>query len=134
MILSGASLTFKHDILKHFLCNTPVTSPTTLYVALFNGDPVNSGGIEVTGSGYARQQITFSEPSNGATDNTNEIEFGPAQSDWGTVTHTAVYTEQSGGTLILYGALGRERDILQDDSFMFLPGKYKVVIEDGQEV
>jgi hypothetical protein len=134
MILSGASLTFKHDILKHFLCNTPVKSPTTLYVALFNGDPVNSGGIEVTGSGYARQQITFSEPSNGATDNTNEIEFGPAQADWGTVTHTVIYDSATGGTPLLYGELSRQREILQDDSFMFLRGKYKVSIQDEQGV
>lgn len=134
MIISGASLNFKQDILNHFLCNTPVTSPTTLYIALFNGDPVNKDGTELQGNGYERRQITFSTPNNGEVANTEDIEFGPALQDWGTVTHTAVFTDATEGKLLLYGEIARPRELLQNDTFIFLAGDYKVSIVDEQGV
>ena len=49
----------ENKLLDHVLTNTAYTAPTTLYVSLWNGDPL-SGGSEVTGSGYSRQSAAFS--------------------------------------------------------------------------
>lgn len=49
-----------NSALNVFLRATAYTTPTTVYLALFNA------GTEVTGASYARQAITFAAPSAGA--------------------------------------------------------------------
>lgn len=37
-----------------------------MQVSLHSGDPTTSGGVEVSGSSYARQNVTFNAPSGAA--------------------------------------------------------------------
>ena len=52
---------------------------------------------ELTGTGYARQPIGFSSPTNGVTVNSNPFTFGPAA---GTIAGRGVYDAASGGHLL----------------------------------
>lgn len=88
------------------LRNTAYTPPTTVYAALFTSATTDAGGgTEVTGGTgpYARQSVTFTAPSGGATSNTADINFAgmPAA----TVTHVAVMDAVTAGNMLYHGAL-----------------------------
>jgi len=89
-----------------------------LFVGLFLSNPTNTGaaGTELSYSGYARQPITFSEPS--ATTlpsiqvqgglsihNTETITWESAPSAAGTVRFIGIFDSAVGGNMLLYGEL-----------------------------
>src|SRR5690606_41168718 len=50
-------------LLNRIFRGQAMTFPTNVYVALYTSDPTkNDTGQEVTGGGYARQQVIFSAP------------------------------------------------------------------------
>jgi hypothetical protein len=89
-------------------------APGTLYVALSNGD-LQSGGIEPAGvGGYARVAVPNDATFWGviaagsvSCSNVSEILYPVASGLWSqpTVTHWALYDNNSGGNLILSGKL-----------------------------
>lgn len=97
--------TFENMVLNWALTANAVTRPTTWYIALFKADPTDTATVtqEVTGGGYARQTVAFTVTGNQAV-NTGEVNFGQASASWGTVTHWAVMTASTGGTMLYYGA------------------------------
>jgi hypothetical protein len=53
-------------VLDHVFRNTALTSPTTVYVALYTATPSDAGGgTEVSGGSYARTAGTFGAASGG---------------------------------------------------------------------
>jgi hypothetical protein len=78
---------------------TTLTSWTP-YIGLVNGDP-RSGGVELTGSGMARIQLTgLSDPAGtGETVNASLLSWPTTSADLGTFTHIGVWDASSGGTL-----------------------------------
>ena len=87
------------------------TAPGRVYIGLFLNNPGDEGGgTEVSYSGYARQEITFSAPqasgSGLAIQNSAVITFAEAQNAVGNVTHVAIFDSLSGGNMYLYGQLG----------------------------
>lgn len=72
----------------------------THYLALFSGNP-ESGGTELSGSGYARQAISFSGAANKKKTSAVAVEFPVATANWAW-THIAIYSASSGGTLKYY--------------------------------
>lgn len=94
--------------------STPITAPTTMYLALFQSNPSDTGtaGTEANYTGYARKAITFSAPyaqSSGSTtyvlENSVEISFPEASASGNTITHVAVMDALTGGNMWLYGPL-----------------------------
>lgn len=100
-------------LLDHSLGLASFTMPTTVYCGLHTADPTQAGSVvaEVTtsGSGYARVAITSkmnaADPVTGISSNNSAISFGPATSDWGTVTHVSISDASSGGNMLWFGAL-----------------------------
>lgn len=112
-------------LLDWFCTGDAVTRPTNWYVALFTTATDDAaGGAEVpTGVGYARQAVTFAVPTSGQTNNSNTLTFGPnTNTDWGTITHFAVYDAASGGNRLWHGALTSSRTIAVGDSLQLLAG------------
>ena len=108
------------------------TRPTTWYLALFTAAPSDTGGgTEVgAGVGYARQSITFSAASGGATANTNTLTFGPCTtSNWGTVTHAAIFDASSGGNMLWWGALSASRTVNVGDSLQIAIGDLDLALD-----
>lgn len=90
----------------------PITPPSTVYLALWIGNPTEAGtgGQEASYAGYARQPIVFGAPTaNGSSmqiTNSAAISFPEASADGGTVTHVAVMDGLTSGNMWLYGDLG----------------------------
>lgn len=59
--------TNRDNTLNAWFRNTAFTTLTAqMQVSLHSGDPTTTGGAEVGGSSYARQNVTFNAPSGGA--------------------------------------------------------------------
>lgn len=99
------------------LCGRATSYPnSTVYVGLSTSQPDRdgSGVTEPSGNGYARvllgvgsQSSTqkMSAASYGANANSEIIYFPEATGNWGSCTHFCLFSAETGGTLIAYGAL-----------------------------
>lgn len=93
---------------------------STVYLALYSSNPGKENtGTEISGGGYERLEIPMTEPyeDNGKDSvKLNETVFFPeATSDWGTVTHGAIFDSKTGGNMEWYGPLATSRDPKEGD-------------------
>lgn len=109
---------YAENLLANFLCNAQTaTRPSARYLALFSAAPSDAGGgTEVTGSGYARQAITFGAASGGQVANTSTHTFTASGGNWGTITHFAVFDALTTGNMLFYGAATTPRTINDGES------------------
>lgn len=112
---------------------TPLTTPTTVYLALFTADPTETGDVtnEVSGTGYARVALTgkFLASTDGSSANTEAITFAAAGAGgWGTITHVAFMEAGVAGVadMIQSNSLTDPVTIVETDVFEFLTGKLTV--------
>ncbi|MDW8206835.1 MAG: hypothetical protein RMJ43_03290 [Chloroherpetonaceae bacterium] len=133
MATGVAMTTFLADaLLNHVLRNTPFTSPTNIFIGLFTSNPGESGGgTEVSGGGYARQQVTFGAPQDNAPDgrrctNSSAVTFPQATANWGTITHAGLFSTATGGNMLFYGALSSSATINAGDTLTFAAGNISV--------
>lgn len=102
--MSDFTNTYEDRIVNKVLRNTDYTSDATIYVALFSAwaDVENGTGTEITGTGYSRQTVTFSAPSNGATSNSGAITWTNSSGSTWTITHIALMNHASTNTTANY--------------------------------
>lgn len=113
----------ENELIDHVLRNLAYSSPTAVFVGLFTAAPGEAGGgTEVTGGSYARQQVTFSAPSDGATSNSSQITFPQATASWGTVTHAAIFDAVTTGNMLYYATLTTSRLIDNTDTARITAG------------
>lgn len=131
MPTTGAMSNYLEDLLLNLvLRGGSYTPPATVYVALYTSDPTDGDtGTEVTGGGYARQPVTFTDASNGQTSNTTDILFPVATSDWGTITHVGIRDAATGGNLLFRAALDQPKTILSGDQFKIPAGQLVISID-----
>jgi hypothetical protein len=126
--MAGLSTYMENAIIDHLFRNQAFSPPTTLYFALFTAAPTDAGaGTEVSGGSYARVAKTastngFTAASGGTATNSEDIDFGTASADWGTVTHFAVFDALTSGNLLGWGVLGTAKTINSGDGGKFLAG------------
>lgn len=119
----------ENALINAVLRNTAYTSPTTVYLALYTTDPTDADtGTECSGSGYARQAITFSSPSNGVTSNSSAIEFAQAGNSWGTITHIGIRDALTTGNLLFHTPLDASKTIATGDVFRVAAGSLSVTL------
>lgn len=111
-------MSFSTDFKKRILVNYFITD--RVYLALFTGDPTK-GDNEVSASDYKRKEITFSDPrENGSAvvmENDSAVEFDYAESDWGEVTHVAIFDSSEEGNLLDYAELDHSAEVTTDTQF-----------------
>jgi hypothetical protein len=102
-------------VLNYLLTAGSVTRPTAWYVGLFTSAPSDTGGgTEVTGNGYERISASFSVSGTNPTVATNSaaIEFPvDITANWGTITHVALFTASTSGTMLAWAALTTSKTI-----------------------
>lgn len=106
---------------------TAYTPPTKVYVGLFK----TTG--EVTGGGYARQEITFSAPTSDGGGmkivNNAEVRFPIATANWGEVKHTVVFDAVSGGNKLDEANLVASREVRENDQFILPVGNTSIKLK-----
>lgn len=119
----------ENALINATLRNTAFTSPTTVYLALYTSDPTDADiGTECSGSGYARQAITFGAPSNGVSTNSAAIEYAQAGNSWGTITHVGIRDALTTGNLLYHTALDASKTIATGDVFRVAAGSLSVTL------
>lgn len=125
--MSAKTNYLEDELIDHILRNAAYSSPAAVYVGLFTAAPGEAGGgTEVTGGSYAREAVTFSAPSNGATSNSGDVTFTTASDNWGTVTHFAIFDAVSAGNMLYYGALTTSKVIGTGDTAKFSTGQLQI--------
>ena len=105
------------------------TRPTAWYVGLFTAAPGEAGGgTEISGSGYARQAVTFTVSGNLATNNA-AIEWPTATGSWGTITHVAVFDALTTGNMLVYATLTSSKTISTGDVLRIPSGDLDVTLD-----
>lgn len=136
--MSAFSDYYENQIINHMLRNQAFTPPTTVYIALFTsttGLEANSGVTgEVSGGNYARQAVTLTAASGGASENNADVTFPTASASWGTVTALAIVdhpTNTTWGTnvnVLMYGTLTASKAVGNGDTFKVLSGDLDVTV------
>jgi len=116
-------------VLQWALTNGSPTRPTAWYVGLFTAAPGEAGGgTEISGSGYARQAVTFTVSGNLATNNA-AIEWPTATGSWGTITHVAVFDALTTGNMLVYATLTASKSISTGDVLRIPSGDLDVTLD-----
>lgn len=108
-----------------------ITAPATMYLALFPGNPSDTGtGVdEIIYSGYQRQPVTFAEPTASGSgmmiQNVGTITFPESSTSAGTVTYVGLYGSLTGGNMWLYGQLNSPLVIQNGVSPVFREGSIR---------
>jgi hypothetical protein len=117
-------------IIDHILRNQAFTPPATVYLALFTSAPSDAGGgTEVSGGSYARQAVTLSAASGGASSNSADITFPTATADWGTVTHCALMDAATSGNMLMWTPLDASKTVNNGDTFKIEAGDLDVTVD-----
>ena len=120
----------ENKIIDHLLRNQAYTPPATVYVALFTTATNDAGGgTEVSGGAYARQAVTLSAASGGASSNSAAITFPQATADWGTVTHLALMDALTLGNMLMHTILDASKTINNGDTFKINVGDLDITVE-----
>lgn len=119
--MAGSFTDYLEDaLLKHVFTNTAYTSPSAVYLGLFTVAPTDTGGgTELSGSGYARQAITFSVSGTDPTlaTNSSAIEFPTATGSWGTLVAVAAFDALTTGNMLAWADLASSRTVGSGDIF-----------------
>lgn len=131
---------FATNYFENLILNTSrgsaLTAPPTMYVALFLDNPGESGaGVEITYGAYKRLPVAFSEPAAGnggiTIQNTEQITFGQAEKDAGTVTHIGLMDSLTGGNMYCYAELADQLEVKAQVVPMFTAGTINFTITGG---
>jgi hypothetical protein len=120
----------ENKIIDHMLRNQSFSPPATVYLALYTAAPGESGGgTEVSGGSYARQAVTLSAASGGASSNSADITFPTATADWGTITHCALMDASTGGNMLMYTALDASKTVNNGDTLKFNASSLEIAVD-----
>lgn len=118
-------------LLDHTLGLAAYVMPA-VFVSLFTANPGEAGShtneVSSITTGYGRIALTakmnVTDAVTGIASNSTTITFGPATSDWGTITHVAIEDAGSGGNMLLYGALTVVQTTPIGESVQFSIGQF----------
>ena len=109
--------------------NTPYDTPDKVWIALYTTDPTKLDvGVEVREPSYNRQEVVMSFPADGKSENSAQIDFSEATSNWGNITHIGIRDQAYDGNLLYFTAIGDSKNILTGDQFKVLTNKLKLTL------
>jgi len=95
--------------LTWMMTGNAVTRPSSIHAAAFT-----SPSAEVSGNGYARQTLTFSNGTNRGTSNTSTATFTASGGNWGNITHIGLFDAASGGNLLWQGPVASGSKLIEN--------------------
>lgn len=114
--MSAMSDYLENAFLDHFTGTTSTSAPAAVYLGLstasMNDD---NSGTELSGSGYARQAITFASAASASIASNAAAEFPAATGSWGSVSHWAIYDASTGGNQLFHGSFATAKTIATGD-------------------
>ena len=126
----------ENKLLDSILGVSAYTFPATTYLALFTGDPTDTGDVstEVSGGAYTRMSLNtiFSAATGttGTSSNTSIITFPTATASWGTISHVGFMETGTPTTadMLLHSTMALAKPIDTDDIISFAVGNLTLVL------
>lgn len=130
--MSSFSTYTETAVLNHLFRNVALPSPGSVRVALFTAAPTDAaGGTEVSGSGYARQPVTFGAPTADSgkmkISNSAAVTFTAAGGGIGPVVAVGVFDAATGGNLLAWSPI-TSATIGDGDSINFATGQIALTL------
>lgn len=130
--MSSMTSYLQKKLQDHTLGLAAYTMPTTVYAELLTANPGEAGShtyeVGTSGTGYGRIAITSkmnpTDSVTGIASNNTAITFGPATTDWGTITYVAISDAATAGNMLLYGALEIVQTTPIGESVQFSSGQF----------
>jgi hypothetical protein len=114
--MSAMSDYLELEVLDHVLGTGAYTMPSNVYIGLSTGSfSDDNSGTELSGSGYARQAITFAAASSGSAATNATVTFPTATGSWGSISHYGIFDASSGGNLLIHGSFASSKTIASGD-------------------
>ena len=85
-------------------------------------------GVEVREPSYNRQEVVMSVPVEGKSENSAQIDFAEATSNWGLITHIGIRDQAYDGNLMYFTAIDNPKNILTGDQFKVNVDKLKLTL------
>lgn len=137
--MSAMSDYLENALLDHIFNNVSMTSPASVYISLHTSAGASEStaawsATELTGAAtnYARAAAgpsVWPAASGGTMATSSDITFAMAGSDWGTITHIAIWDASSAGNLLFYAALAASRVVNNGDVARFAAGNLTVTFQ-----
>lgn len=125
--MTSATNYLENKVNDHVLAVTSYTAPSAVYLALFSTAPSDAGGgTELSGSGYAREEISFGASSGGVSANDADVEFEASGGDWVEATHFAIFDASTSGNMLFHGALANSAEVTDGGTLTFAIGDITV--------
>jgi hypothetical protein len=114
----------ENEMLDHMLGTGAYTAPSNVFLSLWTSDPTDAGsGSEVSGSGYARQDINFGASSSGVATSSGVVTFPTASGGaWGTIGFIGIHDAATSGNLLFHASLTASKVIADGDVFQVANG------------
>lgn len=128
-------------LLNYLVKGTAISGVGSLYMALWTADPTDagSGGLEVTGTDYARAPIPsakFDAATVGSIETNAEVQFNSGAAVGGpwnsgsAIPAFAIFTALTGGTMIAAGTLDDQTKVVSDgDTVSFATGAVTITLD-----
>lgn len=137
--MSNLSTYLENQILNLTLRGQSLTPPSGTYLALFTSDPTDSGtgGVEASGTWYARQSVGLSTgwtapaTANGGqqTSNANQIAFGAVTGAGVTIAYIGIFDAASNGNMLYHAPLVASKTLNIGDVLQFAAGAITVTLK-----
>lgn len=114
--MSAMSDYLENAFLSHFCSVSSTTMPAAVYLGLSTASMNDDdSGTELSGSGYARQAITFAAAASASISSNAAAEFPAATGSWGSVSHWAIYDAATAGNQLFHGSFATAKTIATGD-------------------
>lgn len=114
--MSAMSDYLENAFLDHFTGTTSTSAPAAVYLGLSTASMNDDdSGTELSGSGYARQAITFAAAASASISTNSAAEFPAATGSWGSVSHWAIYDAATAGNQLFHGSFATAKTIATGD-------------------
>lgn len=141
--MSGSKTDYAENKVLDYMTGRAVLSQLTLYLALFTGQPGETGttGELAIGTGnYSRKQLNVpgtsnsfglagtNDPADGRIANNIDVAFPTPSADWGNIIYVGIFDASTAGNLLMYSSIPIKR-VLANDSVTFPVGT--IVLAEG---
>lgn len=141
--MSAMSDYLEREIANLVLGNVAWSKPGSVYLDLYKGAPSDSGGgttISTSGTGYSRLTVTNdaanwpnAHATTGVKANGAAFTFPTAITNWGTITHFAIWDAPTSGNMLYWGVLSTPRVINAGDTARFAIGDIEITLSSGSD-
>jgi len=123
----------ENKLLDHIFNHNTYTPPATVYLGLSLADPLDDGsGLNEPSDGnYSRKEITFGAAASRRVTQSGDVEFPVASTNWGEITHWALFDAETGGNMLAHGSLSVTKNVYIDNVPIVKSGEVYVEFSSG---